>query len=262
MFLRNLLQMGTDEIVMSQWGSVPKIEIKTKRSSSEGGPRTSANTSATHTGQVFRDASIPRPEREDHNGQGASLQVGGSIGSNDRDGRTRVGVSSSCPQRAQEAVQGVPVEAQVKECEAFLTRARSHLAELDSKRVTVMENIEASEKRLLELRTKMQAPPPTEESEVQQLRGLVSQLQAQVESLRGPSVDVHSPNPKRPCRREDFVPFCDEEFQEWMERRRKDLQTAVETGQFSEVARISQLLTQAALEWQQRIQDQAMSLLC
>ena len=63
----------------------------------------------------------------------------------------------------------------------------------------------------------MQAPLPTEVSEVQQLRELVSQLQAQVESLRGPSVDIHSPNPKRPCRREDFVPFCDEEFQERME---------------------------------------------
>ena len=122
--------------------------------------------------------------------------------------------------RAQVAVQEVPVEAQVKECKAFLTRARSHLAELVSKRVTIMENIEASEKRLLELRTKMQAPPPTKVSEVQQLRELVSQLQAQVESLWGPSVDIHSPNPKRLCRREDFVPFCDEEFQEWMEGRR------------------------------------------
>ena len=49
--------------------------------------------------------------------------------------------------RAQVAVQEVPVEAQVKECEASLTRARSHLVELDSKRVTIMENIEASEKR-------------------------------------------------------------------------------------------------------------------
>ena len=154
--------------------------------------------------------------------------------------------------RAQVAVQGVPVEAQVKECEAFLTRARSHLEELDSKRATIMENIKASEKRLLEFRTKMQAVSPTEESEVQQLRGLVSQLQAQVDSLRGPSVDTHSPNPTRPCRRKDFVPFCDEEFQEWMEGRRKNLQTAVEMRQFSEVARISQLLAQAALEWQQR----------
>ena len=161
--------------------------------------------------------------------------------------------------RAQEAVQGVPVDVQVKECEAFLVRARSHLAELDSKRATVMEKIEASKKRLSELRAKLQAPPPTERTEVQQLRGLVSQLQAQVESLRGPSVDVQSPNPKRPCRREDFVPFCDEEFQEWMEGRRKDLQAAVETGQLPEVARISQLLTQAALEWQQRLQDQSTS---
>ena len=80
--------------------------------------------------------------------------------------------------RALEAVQGVPVDVQVKECESFLVRARSHLAELDSKRVTVLENIEASEKRLLELRAKLQTPPPSEESEVIQLRGLVSQLQA------------------------------------------------------------------------------------
>ena len=47
--------------------------------------------------------------------------------------------------RALEAVQGVPVDVQ---CESFLVRARSHLAELDSKRATVLENIEASEKRL------------------------------------------------------------------------------------------------------------------
>ena len=46
--------------------------------------------------------------------------------------------------RALEAVQGVPVDVQVKECESFLVRARSHLAELDSKRATVLENMDAS----------------------------------------------------------------------------------------------------------------------
>ena len=90
-------------------------------------------------------------------------------------------------QRALEVIQGVPINVQVKECESFLVRARSRLAELDSKRATVLENIEASEKRLSELRAKLQTPSPTEESEVNQLRGLVSQLQAQVESLWGPS---------------------------------------------------------------------------
>ena len=226
------------------------------------GPRTPTNTSATHVGQVRRDPCIPRPEREDHNGQGASLQVGGSIGSNDRDGRTRGGVSSSCPQKSTRGRAGSPRRSTSEGVRGFLDESAVPFGGIgfeESDRV-IMENIEASEKRLLELRTKMQAPLPTEESEVQQLRGLVSQLQAQVESLRGPSVDIHSPNPKRPCRREDFVPLCDEEFQEWMEGRRKDLQTAVETGQFSEVARISQLFAQAASEWQQGVQDKAMSL--
>ena len=115
----------------------------------------------------------------------------------------------------------VKKELHVKECESFFVRARSHLAELDSKRATVLENIEISEKRLSELRAKLQTPLPTEESEVNQLRGLVSQLQAQVESLRGLRLDIQ--NPKRPRRREDFIPHCDEEMQEWMECRHQDL---------------------------------------
>ena len=147
-------------------------------------------------------------------------------------------------QRALEAIQGVPINVQVKECESFLVRARSHLAELDSKRATS------------ELRAKLHTPPPSEEY---QLRGWVSQLQAQVASLRGPSLDIQSPNPMRPRRREDFLPHCDEEMQEWMECRHQDLQAAVAAGQIPEVVRISQILTQAAQEWQQLIQGQSTS---
>ena len=80
----------------------------------------------------------------------------------------------------------------------------------------------------------MQTPPPSEESEVIQLRGLVSQLQAQVASLRAPSLDIPSPNPKRPRRREDFIPHCDEEMQEWTECRHQDSQVAVAAGQETE----------------------------
>ena len=123
----------------------------------------------------------------------------------------------------------------------------------------MLENIEASEKRLLELRAKLQTPPPSEETEVIQLRSLVSQLQAQVASLQAPSLDIPSPNPKRPRRREDFIPHCDEEMQEWMECRHQDLQAAVAAGQIPEVMRIS--LTQAAQEWQQVIQAQSTSAL-
>ena len=42
----------------------------------------------------------------------------------------------------------------------------------DTKRATDMENIELSEKRLVELRAKLQTRPPPQDSEVHQLRGL------------------------------------------------------------------------------------------
>ena len=42
-------------------------------------------------------------------------------------------------------------------------------------------------------------------------------------------------------------------MQEWMECRHQDLQAAVTAGQIPEVVRISQILTQAAQEWQQMI---------
>ena len=103
--------------------------------------------------------------------------------------------------RALEAVRGTPIDVQVKECESFLARARSHLEELDSKRATIIQNIESSEKRLEELRAQQtMTSPPDASSEVHQLRGRVAQLQAQVDNLRTfPSADCQGPNPKRTC---------------------------------------------------------------
>ena len=88
--------------------------------------------------------------------------------------------------RAQEAVKGVPVDVQIKECESFLARARTHLEELDMKRATVSQNIEMSEKRLAELKALAQVAPAPQDNaaEVQQLRGLVSQLQTQIDSAQ------------------------------------------------------------------------------
>ena len=69
---------------------------------------------------------------------------------------------------------------------------------------------------------------------------------------------LKDPDPKRPCRRKDFVPRCDEEMQEWMEDRQKDLQAALVAGRLPEVARVSHLLVATAQEWQQMIQQQSM----
>ena len=68
--------------------------------------------------------------------------------------------------RAQEAVKGVPVDVQIKECESFLARAASHLEELDTTRATICQNIESSRKRLAELKAQSQAHtvvPPMKE---------------------------------------------------------------------------------------------------
>ena len=62
---------------------------------------------------------------------------------------------------------------------------------------------------------------------------------------------------KRPRHREDFIPHCDEEMQEWMEDRHKDLQMVMGRGGLQEVARVSHLLTTVAQEWQQIIQQQS-----
>ena len=100
-------------------------------------------------------------------------------------------------------------------------------------------------------------PVPTT-SEVQRLQALVAQLQSQLAqaaptTLAAPS-DSRSEVPvAKRCRREDFVPHCDEEMQEWMQGRQGDLQAAVAAGQLQEVSRISHLLTTAAQEWQELI---------
>ena len=75
--------------------------------------------------------------------------------------------------RAQQAVQGVPLDIQIKECESFLARATSYLKELDTKRATICQDIETSRKRLAELKAHQAVVPPVHEGEeeVPQLRG-------------------------------------------------------------------------------------------
>ena len=101
-------------------------------------------------------------------------------------------------------------------------RVRSHL-ELDSKRATIIQNIESSEKRLEELRAQQTTTSPPDVSAVH-LAGQGGSVAGA--SLTVPSADCQGPNPKRTCRREEFVPHCDEEMQEWIEGRQRDLQAA------------------------------------
>ena len=161
-----------------------------------------------------------------------------------------VSILRTALKRAQKDAQVLPVEVQIRQREAFIERARKRIAKIDEDRLSEVRSLEEAERKLTELRALAQTPPPQDSSEVDQLRSMVSQLQAQVDSFRA------VPVPDRQSRREDFVPHCDEEMQEWMESRQKDLQTAVMAGHLVEVSRISNLLTKAAAEWQQIIQEQ------
>ena len=72
-------------------------------------------------------------------------------------------------------------------------------------------------------------PPPQTEVRVEQLMEEISQLRQERDRLaRMVVVEAEGrPDPKRVCRREDFVPMCDEEMHEWWEARQKDLHTEV-----------------------------------
>ena len=60
------------------------------------------------------------------------------------------------------------------------------------------------------------------------------------------TVDI--PTSKRARLREDFVPSCVEEMQQWVWDRQQDLQAATMAGRPEEVGRISQLIIQGAQE--------------
>ena len=55
-----------------------------------------------------------------------------------------------------------PLDVQIKDCDVFLSRARSHLAELDTKRAMVSANIHEAEQLLDALKTQLQqsSSPP------------------------------------------------------------------------------------------------------
>ena len=157
--------------------------------------------------------------------------------------------------RAKE-VKLLPLDVQAKECEGFLSRARAHLTELDAKRATVSANIQDAERRLEAMKIQQQSapPPPPQDadSELRQLRETVAQLKGQLH-LTKPAVTLECPSSKRQCRREDFIPNCLEELQEWIRGRQTDLQDAMAAGRPHEVARISDIMCKAAQQWQREV---------
>ena len=136
---------------------------------------------------------------------------------------------------AKKAAQSPPVETQIRDCEQFLV------------------SIEEGSRRLESLKVIQQKQPPQvpdTSSEVQRLQALVAQLQSQLEQVAGPTpMTVDIPTSKGARLREDFVPTCVEEMQQWVWDRQQDLQAATMAGRPEEVGRISQLIIQGAQEW-------------
>ena len=66
----------------------------------------------------------------------------------------------------------------------------------------------------------------------------------------GPTpMTMDNPSSKRARLREDFVPSCVEEMQQWVWDRQLDLQAATLAGRLEEVGRISQLIIRGAQQW-------------
>ena len=160
--------------------------------------------------------------------------------------------------RARQQAVPLSIPDKVAQCESFLERARKResaarelLLQAQTELTRLSAEVVEGEQRLATLRAELersQSPVVTVDmsAEVQRLRALVEQLSKEKD-------EVHlqtDPNPKRVCRRDDFVPQCEEEMQEWIQGRQRDLQAAIVAGNLSEVARISQLMSSAAQEWQ------------
>ena len=151
--------------------------------------------------------------------------------------------------RARQQVVPLSTQDKVAQCESFLERAKKREAaarelvlEAQTELARLSAEVVEGEQRLATLRAELDAVDMS--AEVQRLRALVEQLSKEKEGVCLQT----DPNPKRVCRREDFVPQCDEEMQEWIQGQQRDLQAATVAGQLTEVARISQLLSTAEQE--------------
>ena len=127
------------------------------------------------------------------------------------------------------------------ECEGFLSRARAHLTELDAKRTTVSTNNLRCRTAVGSAETSNSFPHYLE---LRQLRETVAQMKEQLEVAK--PVMVEGQASKRISKREDYVPNCMEELQEWIAGRQADLNEAMLVGRPDEVARISNIMCQAA----------------
>ena len=119
--------------------------------------------------------------------------------------------------RALEAVQGVPVNVQVKECKSFLVRTRSHFGRVGNETCHSVGEHRGFREAVVGIKGQVAETSPVGRVGGESVARLGVSVAGPSRIVAGPSLDIQSPNPKRPRHREDFTPHCDEEMQEWME---------------------------------------------
>ena len=171
--------------------------------------------------------SCERSTIEIHGSPGTSGKVRGGSG-----GSARCGGSRS--REFAKDVRQPPLDVQIKECEGFWSRARSHLAELDTKQTMVSANIHETELLFHALKTQLQ--PSTAHG---CRRGiLASRDGCPDEGAVGSEVCFSRGTGIQACMQEG-------ELQEWIGGRQADLCEAMVAGRPDEVARISDIMCQA-----------------
>ena len=155
-------------------------------------------------------------------------------------------------ERTGDSAKRPPINVEVDKCWKFIQRSEKRIQELDAERASEAVALKEAKDRLqrLEVEQAQQPDPnahPVSDPETSRLQALVAQLQSELVQVAGPTpMTVDIPSCKRARLREDFVPSCVEEMQQWVWDRQQELQAAIMAGRPEEVGRIS---IRGAEEW-------------
>ena len=226
-------------------GRIPKKKLEDRFQAFFAGQRalliedsiTVSNSAAT--ARICKRTRRKDPRRKSSDGSNKSSSHRSCNCSSREDDGEELATLQNSLRRAKMQAQVPPVEKRIADCSQFIERAKKRaeaaadaLRKAEEFKRVCDDEVVMAERRLEALRREVAT--------------------ADVGQSNRPDGSV-----VKRCRREDFVPHCDEEMQEWMHGRHADLQAAVEGGHLQEVARISQLMTTAAQEWQELINRQS-----
>ena len=162
--------------------------------------------------------------------------------------------------KAQNAAAVPALDVQIQQCESFISRSERRLAEIDAQRLTEGESSTEARARLERLRSEMIAESSVatdRETEVKKLRQQIAELQCQKSlysrvqashpvqsSVEAVQMVQERAAKRRACAEE--VPSTEQALAEWLCAKHLELRDALEIGDPSVVAELSQLLAAGA----------------